>query len=139
MNNDEELSKYMILMEQYKEQINQLELQYQYLNAALNEYQKAKLTIDKLEKTKNQTDSLIPIGGGVYLNAVIKDTSNVLFDIGAGIISKKKINDAITKIDERIENINKNMEKVNSMLQQFQKEVEEIRNKAQQLSSEESE
>lgn len=136
MNKEEELSRYMVLVERYKEQIKQLEMQSNYLQNAINEYNMAKVTLDQLSKQEKEIDSIIPIGGGSYINATLKDTSKVLFDIGSGIVTEKTFDDAIKKIDERIENINKTRERVQSMIQQVESEASQISNKAQELMSE---
>lgn len=136
MTQEEELSRYMVLIEQYKEQMNTLDMQAQYLQAAINDYNKAKITLENLSKADNGTEALIPIGGSVYIYVDVKDTSKVLFDIGAGITSEKSFDDTIKKIDERIEIIQKNQEKLTSMIQQLQLEAEEISNKAQKILSE---
>lgn len=136
MTQEEELSRYMVLIEQYKEQMNTLDMQAQYLQAAINDYNKAKITLENLSKADNGTEALIPIGGSVYIYVDVKDTSKVLFDIGAGITSEKSFDDTVKKIDERIEIIQKNQEKLTSMIQQLQLEAEEISNKAQKILSE---
>jgi prefoldin alpha subunit len=136
MTQDEELSKYMVLIEQYKEQMNTLDTQSQYLQAAVADYSKAKITLEQLSKADDGSEALIPIGGSVYLYANVKDTSKVLFDVGAGITTEKSFDDAIKKIDERIDNIQKNQEKLGAMIEQLQAEAIEISNKAQKLLSE---
>ena len=136
MTQEDELSKYMVLIEQYKEQMNTLDMQAQYLQAALNEYNKAKITLENLGKSDNNTEALIPIGGSVYLYSNVKDTSKVLFDIGAGYTAEKSFEDAVKKIDERVEKIQKNQERLTTMAQQLQAEAEEVSNKAQKLMEE---
>lgn len=136
MSKEEELSKYMILIEQYKEQINQLEYQSSYLQAVLTDYNKAKITLENVSNTEDNVESLIPIGGGVYIYANIKDTSKTLVDIGAGITVEKSFDDAIKKIDERIEYIQNNQEKIISMIQQLQNELAEVSEKAQKIINE---
>jgi prefoldin alpha subunit len=133
MTKDEELSKYMMLIEQYKEQMNQLEMQSQYVQAAINDYNKAKITLENLSKADNGTVILLPIGGSTFIESTSKDTSKVLFDIGGGIVTEKKSEDAIKKIDERIEDLQKTQEKLLEMIQNIQNEAIQISNKAQKL------
>ncbi|KYK27734.1 hypothetical protein AYK20_07910 [Thermoplasmatales archaeon SG8-52-1] len=133
MINDEELTKYMTLIEQYKDQMNQLELQSQYVNAAITDYSKAKMTVEKLNNLETGSEILLPIGGSTFINATTNDTSKVLFDIGAGIITEKKSEDAIKKIDKRIEDLQKTQEKLIQMIQNIQAETSEIYSKAQKL------
>jgi len=136
MTNDEELSRYMVLIEQYKEQINQLEMQSQYVQAAVTDYNKAKITLENVEKTEKGTDVLLPIGGGALLEASVKNTNNVLFDIGAGIIIQKDIEGTVKKIEEKIGSLQKSQERIIDTIQKLQMEATQISEKAQKLMSE---
>ena len=103
MTQDEELTKYLALIEQYKEQMNSLEMQSQYVQSAIMDYNKAKITLENLKKTEKDKEIILPIGGSTFLSANLKDPSNVLFDIGAGVVAEKKTEDAIVQIDKKIE------------------------------------
>ena len=136
MSKDEELQKYMILLEQYKEQINQLEMQSQYLQAAAMDYSKAKITLENLSKTDDGTETLIPIGGGAFVYASLENTSKVLIDIGSDLVAEKNCEDAIKKIDAKLEELQKNQDKLNAMMEQFQAEAIDISAKAQKIANE---
>jgi prefoldin alpha subunit len=133
MTKEEELQKYMIMIENYKEQLGQLELQLQYLQAAIAEYTKAKMTLESLSKEDDKTDILLPIGGSTYIDATIKNTSKVLFDVGAGYVTEKSYEDAIKKIDERMQSLEQSQEKFSAMMEQIQNEATDISTKAQKL------
>jgi prefoldin alpha subunit len=133
MAKDDELSKYMVLIEQYKEQMNQLEMQYQYLQAAVNDYTRSKITLEQLDKEEKGSDILLPIGGSTFVDANVKDTNKVLYDIGAGIVTEKTIDDALKKIDVRIEDLQKTQEKLMTTINQIQNEAAEVSAKAQKL------
>jgi prefoldin alpha subunit len=136
MTKDEELTKYMTLIEQYKEQMASLETQSSYLQAAVADYGKAKMTIEQLGKAGKGKEILLPIGGSTFLNATAGDTSKILFDIGAGVVIEKNSEDAIKKIDVRIEDLQKTQERLLEMMQNLQNEAAEISAKAQKLISE---
>ena len=133
MTKDEELGKYMALIEQYKEQINQIELQSQYVQATILDYNKAKFTLEHLKKSKKGDEILVPIGGGSFINASLSDTQKIIFDIGAGIITEKTSNEVIAKIDERITDLQKTHERLNTIANNLQNEATEVSLKAQQL------
>jgi len=135
MTNDEELQRYMIQMEQYKEQIGNLEMQINYIQSAVAEYNRAKITVENLEKLEKETDMIIPIGGGAFIDAKPTNSSKVLVDIGAGYITEKSYADAVEKIEQRIEMLEKTQQKIQSMMQQMEKEANEISEKAQQLAN----
>ncbi len=136
MNKDEELAKYMSLIEQYKEQMNSLEMQSSYLQAAIAEYNKARITIEQLSGADKETEILLPIGGSTFINATAKDPSKVIFDIGGGIATEKTSDDAIKNIDKRINDLQKTQEKLLEAMQNLQNGATEVSAKAQKLLAE---
>ena len=136
MTKDEELAKYMAIIEQYKEQMNQLETQSQYIQAAINDYNRARITIEKLSNAEKGTELILPIGGSSFINATTNNTSKVLFDIGGGIVTEKASDDAIKKIDQRVEDLRKTQDNIMETIQKLQNEATEISAKAQQLLAE---
>ena len=136
MTKDEELAKYLSIIEQYKEQLNNLEMQSSYIQSAILDYNKAKITLENLKKTEKDKEILLPIGGSTFINANIKDPANVLFDIGAGLVTEKKTEEAVIKIDKKIEELQQTQEKVTAVMQNLQNSSAEITAKAQKLLSE---
>lgn len=136
MSKDEELTKCLTLIEQYKEQINSMEMQSSYLQAIINEYNKVKLTLEQIIKIDKGSEVLLPLGGSTYIEANVNNPSKVLFDIGAGVVTEKTSIDAISKIDERIQELQKTQEKLLSIIQNLQNEATEVSAKAQQYLSE---
>ena len=136
MTKEEELQKYMMLIEQYKEQLSSLDAQFSYLQNAIMDQTRAKTTLENLDKTDEGVDVMIPIGGGAFIDATAKKTSKALFDIGDGVVIEKTSKDIVKKMDERIKNLQQTEVKISSMAQQLQTEVNEITEKAQNLMSE---
>jgi len=128
----------MALIEQYKEQLSQLETQYSYVQAAINEYTKARMTVEQLNKIEDGSDILLPIGGSTFIDANAKKTSNVLFDVGAGIVLEKSVEEVIKKIDERVNSLQRTQERISSTAQQIQDEAAETSAKAQKLMEKEN-
>ncbi|MBN2602709.1 MAG: prefoldin subunit alpha [Candidatus Thermoplasmatota archaeon] len=136
MNKEEELQSYLFAIEQYKEQTTSLEMQFSYVQNAILDYSRAKITLENLNNEDKEVDVLFPIGGGTYVDAQAKKTSTVLFDIGAGIVIEKTSEDAIKKIQGRIGDLQKTQERIASMIQQIQSEASELTEKAQRLLNE---
>ncbi len=137
MSKDQELAKYLTLIEQYKEQINSVEMQSSYIQAIINEYNKVKITLEQIAKIKKESEVLLPLGGSTFIEANITDPSKVLFDIGAGIITEKTSINAINKIDERINDLQKTQEKLITIMQNLQNEATEVSARAQNLLNQE--
>ncbi len=130
---EEEITRNLTMIEYYKEQLNSIDMQGQYLQAAIADFYKAKLTVEQLDKADDESEILIPIGGGTFLNGSLKDSSKVLVDIGAGLITEKTIDDTIKKIEGRIKDLQENQEKLMSMAQKMQNEATELSQKTQQM------
>lgn len=137
MTKEEELSQYMYQIEQYKEQLNQLDIQSQYLQSAMLDYSKAKITLEQLDKLDKEVDMLVPIGGGTFLDSKVNNSSKVLIDIGMGYVTEKTNQDAIKKIDKRIKELEKTQDRLNEIIEQVQNEVATVSSKAQELVGEE--
>lgn len=130
---DDEITRNLTLLEYYKEQLSNLDMQQQYLQAALVDYQKAKLTVEGLQKQKGEQELLMPIGSGVFLSAVAKDTDKILVDIGANLVIEKSADDAAESIEKRITMVQENQKKVLTMSQQLQTEAEQLSQKTQEM------
>ena len=136
MTGEEELQKHMAMIEYYKEQLKSLELQFSYLQSAIADQTKAKLTLEKLSKVKKDSDMLLPIGGGAFIDATAKNPSKVLFEVGYGVVLEKTADEAAEKIGKRINDLQQTEERISSMAQQLQMEAAKVSDKVERLLSE---
>ncbi len=135
MANEDELQKYLTLIEYYKEQLKTLEYQFSLIQTTINDQTKAKITLEKLNGVKNDSELLLPIGGGTFINATLQNSSKVLYDIGEGIVIEKTIEDTITDVDKRIKELQQTEEKISKMAQQIQDEATDAQNRAERILS----
>lgn len=136
MTGEEELQKHMEMIEYYKEQLRSLELQFSYLQSAIADQTKAKLTLEKLSKVKTDADMLLPIGGGAFIDATAKNPSKVLLEVGYGVVLEKTADEAAEKIGKRINDLQQTEERISSMAQQLQVEAAKVSDKVERLLSE---
>ncbi|MFO8078336.1 MAG: prefoldin subunit alpha [Thermoplasmatota archaeon] len=135
MTQEEEFQRYATLVEYYKEQLQSIDQQFSYLQAAVMDFNKAKITIEKIGEAEEGADILVPIGGGTFSFAKAKDTKKILTEVGAGIVLEKNPEEAIKILDRRIEELQKNQETLSKMSKNIQQQLEEVSTKAQQLLS----
>jgi len=133
MTKEEEITRNLTMIEYYKEQLNSIDMQLQYMQAAIADFYKAKLTVENIKKTTDQSEILIPVGGGTYINGIVNNSTKLLVDIGAGIVTEKTVDDAVTKIEERIKTYQENLEKLMNMAQKLQNEATELSQTTQQM------
>ena len=133
MATEKTITQNLTLIEYYKEQLNALDMQLQISQSALNDYTKAKLTLENLSKSTKEDDILIPIGGGTFIKGNLTDNNKILTDIGAGIVTEKPLKDALAKVDERIKLMQENRDKLINLAQKIQTEAAELSQKTQEL------
>jgi prefoldin alpha subunit len=136
MTKEEDITKNLTMIEYYKQQLESIDAQLQYLSTVLAEYQRAKVTVEQLHAADSNTDVLIPLGGGTFVNGSVKDTSNVLIGVGACLVVEKSVDDALKKLDERIKKIQDNQEKIVSIGQRIQSDAEDLSQKTQKMMEE---
>ncbi|OYT58470.1 prefoldin subunit alpha [Euryarchaeota archaeon ex4484_162] len=128
-----EVSRYLSLLEMYKEQIESLVNQSQIIQAMIDEYNRTKLTLDKISNVEEKTEVLVSIGGGVFVNANIRDTKKVVYNIGADIMIEKTIEETVKSIDERINLLYENLQKVVETTQKLEDAAAQISEKVQEM------
>jgi prefoldin alpha subunit len=133
MGKEEEITRNLTMIEYYKEQLNSIDMQAQYLQAAVADFHKAKITVEQLHNADDKSEILIPVGGGVFLNGILTDHSKVLVDIGVGLVAEKTVDGAVKKIEERIKTLQENQERLMSMAQKLENEATELSQKTQQM------
>ena len=135
MTKEDELQKYMTLIEYYKEQLKTLEYQFSLIQSTVADQTKAMITLEKLNGVKNDSELLLPIGGGAFINATLKNSSKILYDVGEGIVIEKTIEDTIKNIEIRINELHQTEKKISTMAQQIQNESSDAQNKAEMILS----
>jgi prefoldin alpha subunit len=133
MSTEKTVTQNLTLIEYYKEQLNALDMQLQISQSTLNDYTKAKLTLEHLSKATKDDDLLIPIGGGTFIKGVLSEKNQILTDVGAGIVTEKPLKDALAKVDNRIQLMQENRDKLIDIAQKIQKEATELSQKTQEL------
>ncbi|HIH28795.1 MAG TPA: prefoldin subunit alpha, partial [Thermoplasmata archaeon] len=118
------------------QQLESIEMQLQYLQSTLMDYQRAKMTVEQLSAVDDNSEILIPIGAGTFVNGSLKSASNVLIGVGAGVVVEKPVDEAMGKLDERIKRIQDNLDKMASLGQKIQSDAEELSHKTQQMMEE---
>jgi prefoldin alpha subunit len=130
---EEEITRNLTLIEYYKQQLESIDMQLQYLQSTLADYQRAKMTVEQLHAVDENSELLIPVGAGTFINGSLKNASNVLIGVGAGIVIEKTIDEAVLKLEERIKRIQENLEKMVSFGQKIQSDTEELSQKTQHM------
>ena len=83
------------------QQMKQLQKQIVMLNTQILELAQLQLNLTELKDIKPGTSIKITIGNGIYTNAELKNSQELLVNIGAGVVVKKDVDSAKKLIEEQ--------------------------------------
>jgi prefoldin alpha subunit len=106
---EEELRKLSVEMRFLEQTAETLQQRLSMLNAAITDLSYAKMTLDGVEKEKENSDLLVPIGGGSYVKMKLASSDKVVVGIGAGVSVEKQLPEAKAMLKERLEELDKSM------------------------------
>ncbi|UCE37121.1 MAG: prefoldin subunit alpha [Thermoplasmata archaeon] len=126
--NEEELAQAIRTLEFYRTQLESFDQQYEFMTMSLREHTRAKETMEGYKAVSEGTETLIPIGAGSYLFTKAANPEKAVVGIGADVVIETNMDDAISKIDDRIKEIEGAMKALGEKYQ-------EVANSAQELSA----
>ncbi|WP_455392568.1 prefoldin subunit alpha [[Eubacterium] cellulosolvens] len=119
----QELQQSLMYLEYIKEQIAVLKEQYEILELAIKEHRQAIDTLKDFENLGKDNEILVPIGADSLVFAKVIDHSKVILNIGSGLAMEENLDNAIGKLNERIENIENNKNKIESTIGNLQQQA----------------
>ncbi len=120
---EEELRKLSVEMRYLEQTAEALQQRISMVNAALTDLTYANATLDGIEKEKENTEMLVPIGGSSYVKVKLADSNKVIVGLGAGVSVEKTLVEAKVTLKERLDELEKTM---NVAQQQFSQIAERI-------------
>ena len=106
---EEELRKLSMEMRYLEQTADALQQRISMVNAALTDINYANMTLDGMEKEKENSEMLIPIGGSSYVKVKLADTNKVIIGLGSGVSVEKTLPEAKTILKERLDELEKTM------------------------------
>jgi len=97
----EELQKKLVEFQLLNLNLNVLQERIQTVNQRASELQKTRNAIDELKTTK-PNKAMIPLGSGNFVFGSVEDSENVIVGIGSGVAIKKKREEAMDILDDKI-------------------------------------
>ena len=120
---EEELRRLSMEMRYLEQTADALQQRISMVNAALTDINYANMTLDGIEKEKENSEMLIPIGGSSYVKVKLADPNKVIIGMGAGVSVEKTLPEAKATLKERLDELEKTM---HAAQQQFSQVAERI-------------
>jgi len=120
---EEELRRLSMEMRYLEQTADALQQRISMVNAAITDITYANMTLDGIEKEKENAELFVPIGGSSYVKVKLADANKVIIGLGSGVSIEKTLLDARVTLKERLDELEKTM---NSAQQQFTQVAERI-------------
>ena len=130
---EEELRKLSVEMRFLEQTAETLQQRIGMVNAAMTDLSYANTALEKLEKEKENTELLVPIGGSSYIKAKLTSHDKVIVGMGANVSIEKTLPEAKVLIKERLEELEKSMRSAQQQFSQIAERINVGRNRLETL------
>jgi len=134
-NEEEKFRRLTVELRMLEGTIETIQSRMNIVNSALTELSVANMTLEGLEKEKQNSSLLVPVGGGSYVKAKLENADTVIIGIGAGVATERTINEAKENIGKRIADVEKTREALQQQLTQVIQKIQEGREELQELTA----
>jgi prefoldin alpha subunit len=132
---EDELRRLSVEMQYLEQTADTLQQRLSMLNAAITDLSYANITIEGLEKEKENAEMLVPIGGSSYVKMKLASTDKVILGIGSGVSVEKTLPEAKTMLKERLDELEKSSDAAQQQFAQIAERVNTGRTRLQTLLS----
>jgi len=130
---EEELRKLSIEMRILEQTAETLQSRINMLNAAITDLTYANMTLDGVEKEKENAELLVPIGGSSYVRVKLANPDKVIVGMGAGVSVEKTLPEAKSMLKERLGELEKSMRSAQQQFAQVAERIDTDRNRLEGL------
>ena len=116
--------------------IKQLQKQLQAITQQLMEFESTSMSLEDLQKVPSGKEIFVPLSSGIFTKATIKDTSELLVNVGANVIVSKDIASTKKLISNQIEEVRKLQKRMMDDLEKMTEKAAKIEEELQALVSE---
>ena len=132
---EEEVRKLSMQLRYFEQTAESLQQRLSMLNAALTDLSYASMTLDNVEKEKENAEMLVPIGGSNYISVKLATPDKVVVGMGAGVSVEKSLPDAKVIVKERMEELQKTQVSAHQQLMQIGERINQDRSRMESLLS----
>ena len=130
---EEELRKLSVQLRLLEQTAETLQSRIGMLNAARTDLTYANLTLNGVEKEKENSELLVPIGGSSYIKVKLTNPDKVIVGLGAGISVEKTLPEAKSLLKERLGEIEKSLQAAQQQFNQVAERIRTDRNRLENL------
>jgi len=133
---EEELRRLSVELRFLEQTAEAVQTRINMVNAVTTDLTYASMTLEGIEKEKENSELFVPIGGNSYIKAKLENPDKIIVGMGAGVSVEKTLQEAKEIIKKRLENLQKNRTSLQQQLAQVAERIDEDREKFENLMAE---
>ena len=133
---EKQLRRLVTEMRMMEGSVDALNQRLQFLTVSISELRLAQNSLRDLKGIESGNPILVPVGGGVFMDAQLGDISKVVVGIGAGVSVERDYEKAVEEIGERLQEMEQAQGAVQQQLGQILAQLESHQGMAERLSME---
>jgi prefoldin alpha subunit len=130
---EEELRKLSVEMRFLEQTAQTLQQRISMVNAAMTDLTYANMTLEGMEKEKENAELLVPIGGGSYMKMKLASPDKVVVGMGAGVSIEKTLPEAKAIVKERLDELEKTLRSAQQQFAQVAQRINAGRSRVESL------
>jgi prefoldin alpha subunit len=133
---EEELRKLSVELRFLEQTAESIQSRINMINAVITDLAYANMTLEGLEKEKENSELLVPVGGNSYIKAKLGNPDKIIVGMGAGVSVEKTLQEGKEIVKKRLENLEKTRTSFQQQLAQVAGRIDEDREKFENLVAE---
>jgi prefoldin alpha subunit len=133
---EEELRRLSVELRYLEQTAETIQSRINMINAIITDLTYANMTLEGVEKEKENSELFVPIGGNSYIKAKLENSDKVIVGMGAGVSIEKTLPEAKEMLKKRLENLEKTRLSLQQQLAQVAGRIDEDREKFENLMAE---
>jgi prefoldin alpha subunit len=130
---EEELRKLTVELRYLEQTAETMQSRINMVNAGLTDLTYANMTLDGIEKEKENAELLVPIGGSSYIKVKLSNPDKIIVGIGGGVSMEKTLPEAKAIIKERLDELEKTRSSAQEQFSQIAERINLDRNRMETM------
>jgi len=126
---EEELRRLSVELRFLEQTAEAIQSRINMVNAVITDLTYASIALEGLEKEKENSELLVPIGSNSYIKAKLENPDKIIVGMGAGVSVEKTLQEAKEIVKNRQENLEKTRVSLQQQLAQVAERISEGREK----------
>jgi prefoldin alpha subunit len=131
---EEQVRDDLMRLDLYRNQLSQMLQQLQLITASRADHQRARETLEGLDRTGADPELLVPVGGDTFLRGSPRDSAHVLVGIGSGIVVEMDRPKASQLLAERLVRLDQAAQDLETQMRSLEERISVLSSRLEALS-----